>query len=516
MWCKVAVWLVILALCSSIHAQEKKQPNIILLMADQMRADMLGASGNPVSLTPNLDRLASQGARYRNAFSSTPTCTPARSAILTGLSPWYHGMLGYGRIATRYPYEMPRALSESGYHTVSIGKDHFGWNKTANSGTPHGYNHTHLYDGLPEEMDDYDQWVKANYPNINPMATGLQYNDYRGAVYALDEYLHPTAWVGRSAVDFLNSYNKSNPFFLKASFHRPHSPYDPPKRWMDKFDPLKMPDAYTGNWDSKYAVRYTKTPSPGIWEGDLGKEQVQKSRQAYYGSTGFVDEWIGNILDTLDKLKIRDDTFIIFTADHGDMMGDHYLWRKGYPYLGSASVPMIVSWPPSMDSSAGGTITASRGSVMDQVTELRDIFPTVLDAAGVPVKGTLNGTSLLKTLRSKTGFSWRERLDLEHDIVYDKTIHWNALTDGHWKYIFQAYDGSELLFNLDKDPHELKDVSSSEMETLKKWRQYMVEQFVEEGRGEDWVQGGKLMTREKGMLYSPHYPDNVMMKDGQH
>ena len=499
--------------CSTVAQEQlssaERQPNILLLMADQMRADMLGAAGNSEAITPNLDKLAAQGARYRNAFSSTPTCTPARAALLTGLSPWYHGMLGYGAIAKSYRYEMPRALRDAGYYTSSIGKDHFGWNKTTNSGVAHGYDETNLYDGLPNEFDDYDEWVKKDYPKVDPMATGLEYNDYRGAVYALPEYLHPTAWVGRAAVSFLERYNMTKPFFLKVSFHRPHSPYDPPKRWMDKFDPDKMPAPYIGeDWDSRYAINYrNSTAPPGIWVGDVGKRQVQLSRQAYYASVGFVDEWIGNILGVLKNLSLTDQTFVMFMADHGDMMGDHYHWRKGYPYFGSASIPMIVSWPASMSAVAGGPIAANRGSTLDHVTELRDIFPTVLDVANVPVKETLNGSSLLKTLQAKGDvIQWRTMIDLEHDIMYNATNHWNALTDGHWKYVFQAYDGTEQLFNLDHDPHELSNVAGSEKEELSKWREYMIQQFLDEGRGEDWVKGKELMKRVKGQLYSPNYP----------
>ena len=507
------------AVCCSTLAGEQppeKPPNILLLMADQMRADMLGSSGNKVTITPNLDKLAAEGARYTNAFSSTPTCTPARAALLTGLSPWYHGMLGYGSIAQRYPYEMPRALRDAGYYTSSIGKDHFGWNKTTNSGISHGYDETNLYDGLPVEFDDYDEWMKKNYPNLDPMATGLEYNDYRGAVYALPEDVHPTAWVGRAAVSFLEGYNKTQPFFLKVSFHRPHSPYDPPKRWMDRFDPEKMPAPYLGDWDSRYAIDYkTKTAPPGIWVGDVGEKQVRLSRQAYYASVGFVDEWIGNILGKLEGLGLTERTFVFFTADHGDMMGDHYHWRKGYPYFGSASVPMLLRWPSSMSAASGGPVATARGSTMAHVTELRDIFPTVLDIAGIPVAEKLNGSSLLETLRAgdHTSFSdsdaptpWREAIDLEHDICYNATNHWNALTDGHWKYVFQAYDGTEQLFDLDRDPHELTDVAGREEEVLGQWRERMVRQFTDEGRGEDWVKDGKLVKRVKGQLYSPNYP----------
>ena len=119
--------------------------NVLLLMADQMRSDMLGSSGNTITHTPNLDLIASQRVRFSSAFSSTPTCTPARAALLTGLSPWYHGMLGYGVIAHRYDFELPRAFSSNGFHAVSIGKDHFGWDSVKNEGINHGFDVTQLH-----------------------------------------------------------------------------------------------------------------------------------------------------------------------------------------------------------------------------------------------------------------------------------------------------------------------------------------------------------------------------------
>ena len=499
----------VLTVLLSLHHGEGS-PNILFIMADQMRADMLASAGNKIAVTPNLDKLAAEGVRFTNTFSSTPTCTPARAAILTGLSPWYHGMLGYGAIAHQYGFEMPRVLSTNGYYAYSIGKDHFGWNKTNNEGVPHGYNGTYLYDGLEQnsELDDYDQWFKNELPGVDPMATGLTFNDYRGRPYALPEYFHPTAWVGRAAVDYITHYNKSNPFFLKVSFHRPHSPYDPPQRWLDRYNLDDMPHPYQGgNWDQRYAVRYNSTPPPGIWCGDLGLDQVKKSRQAYYGSVSFVDEWIGEIMSVLELKGLLDDTLVVFTADHGDMMGDHYHWRKGYPYFGSAHIPMLLRWPSSMDHS----IVVPQGSTINDVAELRDIFPTFLDAANIhqPSDVTLNGSSLLQLLRdSNNNVEWRQFIDLEHDICYNATNHWNALTNGKIKYIYEAYFGDEQLFDLETDPGEMTNLGQDPTwkDELIKWRTRLVQQFQQEGRGPDWVQDGHLMQRIKGQLYSPNYP----------
>ena len=262
---------------------------------------------------------------------------------------------------------------------------------------------------------------------------------------------------------------------------------------------------------ARYAVHYNGEPNPGIWCGDLGTAQVQLSRQAYYASVAFVDEWIGYIMAALSEREMLENTFILFTADHGDMMGDHYHWRKGYPYFGSASIPMLLRWPKAMDHSSGGRITTPRGTVKTEVVELRDILPTFLDVANITTPDTLNGSSLLDLLATPDASSnWRPYVDLEHDICYNVTNHWNALTDGHFKYIFQAYFGDEQLFDLDSDPEELHNLvgNTTYQATLLEWRSRMAKQFIDEGRGDDWVDKDtlQLMKRVKGQLYSPYYP----------
>lgn len=264
-------------------------------------------------------------------------------------------------------------------------------------------------------------------------------------------------------------------------------------------------------YTARYAVHYSGDPNPGIWCGDLGTAQVQLSRQAYYASVAFVDEWIGYIMAALSERGMLENTFILFTADHGDMMGDHYHWRKGYPYFGSASIPMLLRWPKAMDHSSGGRITTPRGTVKTEVVEIRDILPTFLDAANITMPDTLNGSSLLNLLTTPDASStWRSYVDLEHDICYNVTNHWNALTDGHFKYIFQAYFGDEQLFDLDTDPEELHNLAgNASYQTISlEWRSRMAKQFIDEGRGDDWVDKDtlQLKKRVKGQLYSPHYP----------
>ncbi len=472
----------------------KQKPNILFLMSDQHRFDCVGAYGNRAIQTPNLDRIAAEGARFEYAYSATPTCTPARAALLSGLGPWRNGMLGYGRVGHKYATEMPAALAQAGYYTLGIGKMH--WHPQRNA---HGF-HRMLLDESGREMSsdfrsDYRSWFWSQAPNLHPDATGIGWNDHRAREYALPERLHPTVWTAGAAVEFLREYPGRQPFFLKVSFARPHSPYDPPARWMNHYADADLPPARIGKWSAKYSPR--NTSADDLWHGDLGAAQVRRSRQGYYGSVSFVDEQIGRILDALEKRGWLEETLILFVSDHGDMTGDHNLWRKSYAYESSARVPLLVRWP-------SGFTSTPRGHVSKKPVELRDILPTFLAAAGANAAGELDGDDLFKALDAEK--AWREWIDLEHDVCYSPANHWNALTDGRTKYIFHARDGEEQLFDLAKDPHELNDLAASPAsgQLLAEWRSRLVKHLAP--RGEKWVRGGKLALRPESQTYSPNYP----------
>lgn len=476
----------------------RDRPNIVLLMTDQQRGDCVGADGNGAVRTPNLDRIASEGALFRHAYSSTPSCTPARAGLLTGQSPWHHGMLGYGRVAPEYPQELPRLLGDAGYATCAIGKNHFHPQRNA-----HGYHRAILDESgrveSPQFRSDYRAWFWSQAPNLDPDATGIGWNDYRADRYALPEALHPTAWTGETAVRYLDSYDGAAPFFLKVSFARPHSPYDPPGRYMDEFREAEIPSASIGTWADQFRPRSSREPT--LWHGDLGAAQIRRSRQGYYGSIRFIDDQIGRILDALHRIGCYEDTLIVFVSDHGDMLGDHHHWRKCYAYEGSARVPLIVRWP-------GGLVSAERGQLRDEVAELRDILPTFLHAAGIDVPDSVDGRSLLDPVSGREEV-WRRYLDLEHNTCYSPRNHWNALVDGSWKYVYHALDGAEQLFLLDTDPGERVDLAGdpSQASELRMWRARLVEHFSE--RGAPYLKGGRLSPRPESLLYSPHYPESA-------
>jgi arylsulfatase A-like enzyme len=476
---------------------DTKHPNILFLMADQFRGDCLGADGNRVINTPNLDRLAAEGARFRCAYSSVPSCTPARATILTGLSPWHHGMLGYGRVAPRNPREIAHLLRAAGYYCVGIGKMHFSPQRN-----PHGFHKTILDESgrveTPGFLSDYRRWFRSVAPDRDPDATGLGWNDHRARPYVLPEHLHPTRWTADEAIRFLEKHDGSASFFLKVSFARPHSPYDPPLRWWQRYQKAPLPPAVVGDWAQRHAQR-GKPYRNDLWQGDLGPEKVRSARQGYYANISFLDEQLGRILAVLQQRSLRDHTLILFTADHGDMLGDHHLWRKTYAYQPSARIPLLVRWPDRL-------LKARRGQVIDSPVELRDLLPTFLDAADASYDPKwFDGRSLLDLVRGRTQ-GWRPWIDLEHATCYAPENYWSALTDGRIKYIYYAADGRQQLFDLDQDPGETKDLAglAEYRPVLNTWRQRLVDHLKE--RGEPFVVGGNLGIRKKTVLYSPNYP----------
>ena len=237
------------------------------------------------------------GALFRNAYSSTPTCTPARAALLTGMSPWNHGMLGYGAVAPHYRVEMPRLLHDAGYYTAGIGKMHWHPQRAL-----HGFDQTILDESgrveSPDFRSDYRSWFWSEDPDADPDATGSIGTATKPGLTRFPETLHPTSGSAKPPSAFCASYNKPQPFFLKVSFERPHSPYDPPKRWWDRYD-SPLPPSRRVAWAAKFRPRSSNRAD--IWHGDVGAALVQNARRGYYGSVSFVDEQIGRILETLDR-----------------------------------------------------------------------------------------------------------------------------------------------------------------------------------------------------------------------
>ncbi len=472
------------------------RPNILMIMTDQQRGDCLGCDGNDAIETPYLDDLASRGTRFRHAYSAVPSCLPARASLLTGMDQWHTGMLGmgggYGPIRNNYAHTLPGELAKAGYHTQSVGKNHFHPQRTLN-----GYHHCLLDESGRvvdrEFLSDYREWFEQN--KTGPYGYrdhSVDWNSWMSRPSHLPEHLHPTWWTAEQSIGFLKRRDPEKPFFLKMSFARPHSPYDPPQSYYDLYHDVDMPEPHIGDWSSMHDVPLDAADTDA-WHGKIADRMIRRARRCYYASVTFIDHQISRVLYELKRHQpdVLANTMIVFFSDHGDMLGDHHLWRKTYAYEGSARVPMIIT-PPSSWSATGGTV----GQVRDEVTELRDVMPTLLDAAGVDIPDTCQGQSMLPLARGETVL-WREYLHGEHARSYGYEQAMQYITDGRMKYIYFPYLGTEQLFDMETDPGECHDLSG-EAERIAPWRQRLINELEQRGCGT--VQNGQLRTLDRSEI----------------
>ncbi len=480
---------------------DQKQPkrlNILFMMDDQHRGDCIGAEGSDWIHTPNLDQLAAEGALFTKSYTTLPSCLPARASLLTGMRPWAHGLLGYASMASSYPQTMPQMLADAGYRTHAVGKNHF-------EDVKYGYESIDLEEAWRGQLNgpfkcDYRKWFEENHPEKDVDATGLGYTDHRGGrAWKYEEELHPTNWTADRAIEFLETYDDDRPWMMKVSFKRPHPPFDPPKRWMEFYEKRDIPMPVVGRWAEDWHGGEVGSleADPNAPRGEFPDEEILASRIAYYGCISHVDEQVGRVIQALKERGEYENTLVFFTSDHGDMMGDHHLWRKCYAYDGSARIPMIIRWP------AGLNIDAERGGVFDQLVELRDVLPTMLDAAGIEKPETVDGSSMLDLIRGEG--EWRTVLDLEHSYTYWEGNAWVALTDGRFKYIWFTLLGREQLFDLKNDPEEAADLADDpgSADLMKRWRKLMALHLEE--RGEEWVKDGELQVLKRSPVRSPNF-----------
>ncbi len=477
------------------------RPNILLIMTDQQRGDCLGCDGNSAIETPYLDELAGAGTRFRHAYTACPSCLPARATLLTGMDQWHTGILGMGKgqgpIPSNFVHTLPGELAKAGYHTQAIGKNHFHPQRALN-----GYHNCILDESSraesPSFISDYRLWFERHKTGPYEYRDhSVGWNSWMSRPTHLPEHLHPTWWTAQQSIEWLHRRDPEKPFFLKCSFARPHSPYDPPQVYYDLYRDRPMPKAHLGDWSAMHDDPQTATRTDA-WRGRIPDELIERARRCYYASVTFIDHQIGRLLYemTKDHRQALANTFIIFLSDHGDMLGDHHLWRKTYAYEGSARVPMIVRPPDHWN--------CPRGAVRDEVVELRDVMPTLLSAAGVTAPDTCQGLDMNPLVRGESSPAWRPYLHGEHIWCYSHEQANHYLTDGHEKYVYLPYLGVEQLFDLQTDPGESRNLAGDNART-ERWRSRLVDTFKQRG-STDLLDGDRLrkLTLDDTPV-SPHY-----------
>ncbi|NRA37317.1 MAG: arylsulfatase, partial [Planctomycetes bacterium] len=365
-----------------------KQPNIVLIVVDQWRGDSLSYLNHPMAETPHLDTLAEESTTFCSAYSAVPSCIAARAALMTGMMQKNHGRVGYSEHNSwDYPFTLAGLLSDGGYHTHCVGKLH-----TYPARNLLGFHSVDLHDGYThfgrksrenhECIDDYGRWLRNELgADRDLVESGLGCNGYAARPFCEDEKYHSTSWVTTNSVDFLRRRDPTKPFFLNVSYHRPHPPFDPPKVYWDMFQNKELPDIIMGDWEpEKIEKRFIDSPVPER------KDLVDRARRAYFAQLAHIDNQINRITHALVEQEVWDNTIVIFTADHGDMLFDHNFIAKSLPYEGSARIPFIMHFPKSYETDA---------RYSDQVAELQDILPTLCDAAGIDIPEAVDGKSLL-------------------------------------------------------------------------------------------------------------------------
>lgn len=480
-----------------------KQPNIILIMTDQLRGDCLGYAGHPDVKTPYLDTLASTGIMFSRAYSACPSCIAARAALHTGMAQNHHGRVGYkDGVAWNYEHTMAGELSKAGYYTQCVGKMHVHPLRNYL-----GFHNVELHDGylgaarsssLPWQesqlvADDYFYWLKQELGvTADVTDTGIECNSFISRPWMHEEKYHPTNWVTERSIDFLRRRDPGKPFFLMASYLRPHPPFDAPQHYFNLYSNKELHPPYIGTWETdEYLKRDGRLYDSK--SGPIDPELMRQAQIGYYACITHLDHQIGRLILALKEYGVYDNSIILFTSDHGEELCDHHMFRKARPYEGSCHIPLIIT--------AGKNVLTdiASSSICTDVAELRDIMPTLLDAAGAEIPDSVDGHSLLPLVREPEK-SLRSWLHGEHS--FDEfSNHW-IVTEKE-KYIWHSWTGTEQYFNLADDPHELTDLADdpSCQDRIQELRGCLIESL--KGRPEGYTDGNRLIAGRRGMDVLP-------------
>lgn len=457
---------------ASAGSSQSSKPNFLLIMTDQQRGDCLGIEGHPVLLTPNMDDLARRGVRFAHAYATCPSCIAARRSLLVGQFPATHGMVGYrDGVPWKPPTTIADAFAAGGYQTAWIGRGMHQCPEKARLGFAKAQDH-----------HAYLRWLEARGPAESGgwFGGGVMHNDWTARPFHLEERFHATNWTLNQALEWLQRRDRKKPFFLVVSFIAPHPPLQPPAFYFERYLRTGVPNPVIGGWCERPAAPEAYPDGVSPKRIDLTGEALLSARAGYYGLINHVDDQLRRLLNPITGIQALtgNNTILAFTSDHGEMLGDHYCWRKQVPYEASARIPLLIQAPSRFGLRAG--------HVVEQHACLEDVMPTLLELAGLKIPATVEGRSLVKLLRGENP-SWREFIPIEHAPSHQ------SLTDGREKFIWWVADGREQFFDLTADPQECHDLVRDPAASgrIAKWRQRLI--HVLEHRPEGFSDGRRLI-----------------------
>jgi arylsulfatase len=458
---------------------EQAPHNIVVILADQWRWDALSCAGQgSPAATPFIDQLAIAGCRFTNAFSPSPSCIPARACFATGRTPVRTGRLGYvDNQPWPYRHTWMSRLRDHGYETIGVGKTHF-----IPMRARLGFEELRLYEPRQREpgvVSDYHRWLQGvSGGTVEDVALHGYPNSWVPRPWTHRRDWYCTEWMTREAIEQLERRDPTRPFALYVGYHRPHPPMDPPLDLYERFLTRDDPGPYVGDWcDPPTPLRTAAVHPPNT---SLSVDDLRRTRAAYFASIAHVDEQIGSLLWYLYRTGLEESTWIVFTSDHGEFLGDHHRWHKFSLQRSSAGIPLIVR-PPQVVLPPG---SEARGTTCRTPVDLSDLGTTLCRWGGVDLPDA-DGIDL-------TGLALQqvEPERLIHGEHAHRAGNEHALRDARWTYIWDSLIGTERLFDRNADPHELHDLSGSQAAELKRWRGMLAERL--EGRLEGFVVDGAL------------------------
>lgn len=445
-----------------------RSPNILMIMTDQQRWDSLGVTGAKGYATPNLDNLADEGVLFNACYCDNPICTPSRASLFTGKSLPGHGVYRLHDILPADQTPFPYLLRQEGYETALFGKWHL-------SGRLEEEERRHSRDGfdhyewcleasvsLDSPLNAYGRWLEKQDPAFY---TRLFHEKRKlGPMPAEYSFTH---WAADRTINFLEERNSSDtgvkPWFCLMSVFDPHNPYDDvPSSYIDRVENVEpaITDPTVTNTDITALKAELEHSYLGA-SANFGQDDIEEMRRGYAASLVLLDDEVGRVLKVLEEQGLQEDTLVIFTSDHGDMLGDHGLFVKGaFFYDPGVRVPLIIRYPGVLEP----------GIRVSEPVQLRDLAMTVMTAAGVPgvlaAQPDVDSVDLAVLARGKKVVRDSVCCMYRNSGINDKGDYWNPaihatmIRRGDWK--LNWYHGSPpkvQLFNLVDDPYELTDLS---------------------------------------------------------
>ncbi|MCY4024597.1 MAG: sulfatase-like hydrolase/transferase [Anaerolineaceae bacterium] len=412
------------------------QPNLLIIMSDEHAPMYSSVHGHPLVQTPNMERLASLGTTFDNAYCNSPLCMPSRMSFMTGRYVHHQDTWDNACPLRVDALTWAHLLRSVGYEVVLSGKQHF-----CGPDRLHGFQQQLARDLHAELAHPVFDWSEGVIPARQPWGALAEAGPGRSTEIEVDDLAQ------QRALDWLRDPARGDrPWALNVSFIAPHFPFIVPQRFWDMYPPerIDMPDIPAGHLESLHPVHQRLSAMFGFV--DFEEELVRRARAGYYGLITYLDEKIGQLLDTLESTGQLENTVVIHLSDHGEMNGEHGMWRKSNFYEASARVPLQIAWP--------GQLPA--GQRLPQVVSLVDVVATMLELAGVDAPVSLDGDSLAGLLQGQDA-DWKDEAFAEY-CGHGVTGPMAMLRRGRYKFNYSLGDPPEL-YDLQDDPGEFHNLA---------------------------------------------------------